>query len=96
MYLAVMFEFNYSVGDIKNSELGEGIVCLGEGCGVRGEGSGGNGGGKRGKKGEGSGGKGGGKWGMPTPLSTPSNIGGLRCPIQVERPPIINMCTPKT
>ena len=24
------------------------------------------------------------------------NIGILRCPIQVERPPIINMCTPKT
>ena len=45
-----------------------------------GEGSGGKGG-KWGKgkgrevgvKGEGSGGKGGGKWGMPTPLSTPSN-----------------------
>ena len=73
MYVAVMFEFNYSAGDIKNSELGEGIVCLG------GEGSGGKGGGKWGKrgrevgeKGEGSGGKGGGKWGMPTPLSTPS------------------------
>ena len=26
-----------------------------------------------GEKGEGSGGKGGGKWGMPTPLSTPSD-----------------------
>ena len=41
--------------------------------GVRGEGRGGQGGGV-GEKGEGSGGKGGGKWGMPTPLSTPSNI----------------------
>ena len=50
-----MFKFNYSVGDIKNSDLGEGIVCLGEE-------SGGKGGGKWGK-GEGSGGKGGGKWG---------------------------------
>ena len=36
----VMFEFNYSVGDIKNSDLGEGIVCLGEGSGGQGEGSG--------------------------------------------------------
>ena len=55
VYCIVMFEFNYSVRDIKNSDLGEGIVCLGEG-------SGGKGGGKRGT-GEGSGGKGGGKWG---------------------------------
>ena len=31
VYCIVMFEFNYSVGDIKNSDLGEGIVCLGEG-----------------------------------------------------------------
>ena len=46
VYGRVMFEFNYSVGDIKNSELVEGIVCLGEGSGVRGEGSGGKGGGK--------------------------------------------------
>ena len=51
-----MFVFNYSVGDIKNSELGEGIVCLGEG-------SGGKGGREVGGRGEGSGGKGGGKWG---------------------------------
>ena len=51
-----MFRFNYSVGDIKNSDLGEGIVCLGEESG--------------GKGGE-NWGKGGGKWGMPTPLSTP-------------------------
>ena len=41
-----MFKFNYSVGDIKNSDLGEGIVCLGEG-------SGGKGGGKWGKEGRG-------------------------------------------
>ena len=52
VYCIVMFEFNYSVGDIKKSDLGEGIVWLGEGSG-----------GKR----EGSGGKGGGKWGVPTP-----------------------------
>ena len=58
VYGRVMFEFNYSVGDIKNSELGEGIVCLGGGgreVGVRGR--------EVGEKGEGSGGKGGGKWG---------------------------------
>ena len=55
VYGRIMFEFNYSVGDIKNSELGEEIVCLGREVGVRGEGSG--------EKGEGSGGKGGGKWG---------------------------------
>ena len=55
VYCIVMFKFNYSVGDIKNSDLGEGIVCLGEE-------SGGKGGGKW-EKGEGSGGKGGGKWG---------------------------------
>ena len=55
VYCIVMFEFNYSVGDIKKSDLGEGIVCLGEG-------SGGKGGGK-GERGEGSEGKGGGKWG---------------------------------
>ena len=41
-----MFKFNYSVGDIKKYDLGEGIVCL-----VRGEGSGGKGGGKWGKRG---------------------------------------------
>ena len=56
VYCIVMFEFNYSVGDIKNSDLGEGIVCLGgREVGEMGEGSGG--------KGEGSGGKG----GVPTP-----------------------------
>ena len=42
VYYMVMFEFYSSVGDIKNSDLGEGIVCLGEG-------SGGKGGGKWGK-----------------------------------------------
>ena len=49
-----IFEFNYCVGDIKNSDLGERIVCLGEGSGgrevgVRGEGSGEKGAGSRGK-----------------------------------------------
>ena len=67
-----MFKFNYSVGDIKSSDLGKGIVCLGREGVVRGEGS-------EGKGGEGSGGKGGGKWGQggkevgnAYPLSTPS------------------------
>ena len=46
VYCIVMFEFIYSVRDIKNSDLWEGIVCLGEGSGVSGEGSGGKGGGK--------------------------------------------------
>ena len=36
VYCIVMFKFNYSVGDIKNSDLGEGIVCLGEGSGGKG------------------------------------------------------------
>ena len=54
LHCIVMFEFNYSIGDIRNSDLGEGIVCLGEG-------SGGKGG--SGVKGEGSEGKGGRKWG---------------------------------
>ena len=36
VYCIVMFEFNYSVGDIKNSDLGEGIVCLGEESGGKG------------------------------------------------------------
>ena len=55
VFCIVMFEFNYSVGDIKNSDLGEGIVCLGEGSGGKGGGKWGKGGGKWGK--------GGGKWG---------------------------------
>ena len=38
VYCIVVFEFNYSVGDIKNSDLGEGIVCLGEGSGGKGGG----------------------------------------------------------
>ena len=57
-----MFKFNYSVGDIKNSDLGEGIVCLGEESGGKGGGKWGKGGEKWGKrerevggKGEGSG-----------------------------------------
>ena len=57
-----MFKFNYSVGDIKNSDLGEGIVCLGEESGGKGGGKWGKGrevGGKRGREvrvwGEGSG-----------------------------------------
>ena len=43
-----MFEFNYSVGDIRNSDLGEGIICSGEGSGGKG---GGKGGGKWGERG---------------------------------------------
>ena len=31
VYCIIMFEFNYSVGDIRNSGYGEGIICLGEG-----------------------------------------------------------------
>ena len=50
VYCIVMFEFN-SVRDIKNSDLGEGIVCLGEGSGGKGKGSGGKGGGKCEKRG---------------------------------------------
>ena len=38
LYCIVMFEFNYSIGDIRNSDLGEGIVCLGEGSGGKGGG----------------------------------------------------------
>ena len=38
VYCIVMFEFNYSVGDIRNSDLGEGIICLGEGSGGKGGG----------------------------------------------------------
>ena len=51
VYCIVMFEFNYSVGDIKNSDLGEGIVCLGEGNGGKGGGKWRKGGGKWGKRG---------------------------------------------
>ena len=52
-----MFEFNHNVGDIKNSDVGEGIVFLGEGSGGKEGGKWGKGGGV-GEKGEGSGGKG--------------------------------------
>ena len=38
VYCIVMFEFNYSVGDIRISDLGEGIICLGEGSGDKGGG----------------------------------------------------------
>ena len=62
VYCIVMFEFNYSVGDIKNSDLGEGIVCFGEGSRGKGAGKWGKGGkevGERGReegvRGEGSG-----------------------------------------
>ena len=50
-----MFEINYSLGDIRNSDLGEGIVCFGEGSGGKGEGKWGKRGGEVGVKGEGSG-----------------------------------------
>ena len=50
VYCIVMFEFNYSVGDIRNSDLGEGIVCSGEGSGGKGEGKGEGSGGKRGRE----------------------------------------------
>ena len=53
MYIAVMFEFSYSIGDIKNFDLGEGIVCLGRELGDQGER-------EVGERGEG---KWGGKWG---------------------------------
>ena len=52
-----MFEFNYSVGEIRNSDLGEGIVCLGEESGVRGR-EVGKSGREMGEKGKGSWGKG--------------------------------------
>ena len=74
VYCTVIFEFNYSVEDIRNSDLGEGIICSGEGSGGKGGGKWVKGGREVGEKGEGSGGKGGGKWGMPTPLSTPSIV----------------------
>ena len=31
-----MFDFNNTVGDIRNYDLGEGIICLGEGSGGKG------------------------------------------------------------
>ena len=51
VFCIVMFKFNYSVRDIKNSDLGEGIVCLGEGSGGKGGGKWGKGGGNWGKRG---------------------------------------------
>ena len=56
VFCIVMFKFNYSVGDIKNSDLG-GNSLLGREVVVRREGSGGQGR-EVGEKGEGSGGKG--------------------------------------
>ena len=67
MYIAwscLKFNYTCSVGNIRNSDLGEGIVCLGEGSGAKGGGKWGKGGREVGEKGEGR--------GMPTPLSTPS------------------------
>ena len=55
VYCIVMFEFNYSVGDIRNSDLGEGIICLGEGSGDKGGGKWGKRGREVGVRGEGSG-----------------------------------------
>ena len=55
VYCIVMFEFNYSIGDITNSDLGEGIICLGEGSGGKGGGKGGKKGREVGVRGEGSG-----------------------------------------
>ena len=37
VYCLVLFEFNYSVGDIRNSDLGEGIICSGGGGEVGGK-----------------------------------------------------------
>ena len=52
MYIAwSCLKFNYSIGDIRNSDLGEGIVCLGEGSGAKGGGKWEKGGGKWGKRG---------------------------------------------
>ena len=67
-----MCEFNYSVGDIRNSDLGEGIVCSGEGSGGKGGGKWGGMGEGSGGKGEGSGGKG--EWGMPIPCPPPLSM----------------------
>ena len=69
-----MFKFNYSVGDIKNSDLGEGIVCLGEGSGGKGGGKWGKGGREVGEKGEGSGGKGEGSGECLPPCPPPQSV----------------------
>ena len=55
VYCIVMFEFNYSVGDIRNSYLGEEIICSGEGSGAKGGGKWGKRGREVGVRGEGSG-----------------------------------------
>ena len=72
VFCIVMFKFNYSVGDIKNYDLGEGIVCLGREVVVRGEGSGGKGGEKWGKRGREVGVRGEGSGECLPPLSTSS------------------------
>ena len=66
LYCIVMFEFNYSIGDIRNSDLGEGIVCLGERSVGKG-GQWGKGGREVGVRGEGSG-------ECLPPLSTPLQL----------------------
>ena len=74
MYIAwSCLKFKYSVGDIRNSDLGEGIVCLGEGCGAKGGGKWGKGGREVGGKGEGSGGKGEGSGECLPPCPPPLN-----------------------
>ena len=55
VYCLVIFEVNYSVGDIRNSDLGEGIICSGEGSGGKGGGKWGKVGREVGVRGEGSG-----------------------------------------
>ena len=73
VFCIVMFKFNYSIGDIKNSDLGEGIVCLREGSGGKGGGKWGKGGEKWGKRGREVGVRGRevGNAYHPPPLSTP-------------------------
>ena len=71
MNVYCMFEFNYSVRDIKISDLGEGIICLWEGSGGKGGGKWGKGGREVGDKGEGSGGKGEGSGECLSPCPSP-------------------------
>ena len=66
-----MFEFNYSVGDIRNSDLGEGIICSGEGIGGKGGGKWGKGGRKWGKRGREVGVRGEGSWECLPPCPPP-------------------------
>ena len=71
VFCIVMFKFNYSVGDIKNSDLGEGIVCLGKGSGGKGGGKWGKGGWKWGKRGREVGIRGEGSWECLPPCPPP-------------------------